>query len=111
MADDSDTILITDENFSELVKKYPKMVVDCWAAWCGPCRMIAPIVEELAKEYKGKIAFGKLNVDENENTSRKFGIMSIPTLLILKDGGLVDKIIGAVPKEHIVEKMTESFPG
>ena len=97
---------ITDANFEELVVKSEKPVmIDFWAVWCGPCRMIAPIVEELASEYEGKIKVGKLDVDENQQTSIKFGVRSIPTLLIFKDGKLKDTIIGAVPKNHIVQKL------
>lgn len=81
------------------------MVVDCWASWCGPCRMVGPIIEELAKEMKGKIVFGKLNVDENRETSMKYGIMSIPTLLVFKNGNLVDNVIGAMPKEMLKAKL------
>jgi len=81
------------------------MVVDFWAAWCGPCRMVAPIVEQLAKEYSGRVAFGKLNVDENPLTSGEFQVQSIPTLLIFRDGQPVDGIIGAVPKYQIESKL------
>lgn len=96
---------ITDANIGEHVNKYPAMVIDCWAPWCGPCRMVAPVVEELAKDLQGKMVFGKLNVDENQATSVKYQIMSIPTLLIFKDGKLVDKIIGAMPKEILKAKL------
>ncbi len=96
---------ITDSNFESNVKQYSSLIVDCWAPWCGPCRMIAPTVEALAKDYKGKIAFGKLNTDENMGVSTKFGIMSIPTLLFFKDGKLVDKMIGAVPRGQIEDRM------
>ena len=96
---------ITDADFDEHVKKYDTIVVDCWAPWCGPCRMIAPVIEELAKEMQGKIAFGKLNVDENQTASMKYKIMSIPTLLVFKNGVLVDKIVGVVPKEILTQKL------
>ncbi len=96
---------ITDSNFETNVKQFTSLVVDCWAPWCGPCRMIAPTVEALAKDFKGKVAFGKLNTDENVGVSTKFGIMSIPTLLFFKDGKLVDKMIGAVPRQQIEERM------
>lgn len=96
---------ITDSNFETNVKQFTSLVVDCWAPWCGPCRMIAPTVEALAKDFKGKVAFGKLNTDENMGVSTKFGIMSIPTLLFFKDGKLVDKMIGAVPRQQIEERM------
>jgi thioredoxin 1 len=96
---------ITDANINEHVNKYPAMVIDCWAPWCGPCRMVAPVVEQLAKDMKGKMVFGKLNVDENQATSLKYQIMSIPTLLIFKQGQLVDKIIGAMPKDVLKSKL------
>lgn len=89
---------LSDAEFEAFVKKYDRVVVDCWAEWCQPCRMIAPIIEELAKEYRGEVAFGKLNVDENRSTAMKYGIMSIPTILIFKDGELVDRVVGALPK-------------
>ena len=81
------------------------MVIDCWAAWCGPCRMVAPIIDELSKDYAGKVVFGKLNVDENPKTAMRFDIMSIPTLLIMKNGEEVDRIIGAVPKQSMEAKL------
>ena len=96
---------VDDTNIDSTVNKYPLMVVDCWAPWCGPCRMIGPIVEELAKEMHGKVVFGKLNVDENQRTSMKYRIMSIPTLLVFKNGNLVDSIIGALPKEMLKVKI------
>lgn len=96
---------VTDQNFDEFVQKHDKAVIDCWAAWCGPCRMIGPIVEELAKE-KEDIAFGKLNVDQNRAVPSKYGIMSIPTLLYFKDGKLVDKTLGALPKPAIESRLS-----
>ncbi len=99
-------VKVTDADIETKVKKYPLMVVDCWAPWCGPCRMIGPIVEELAKEMKGRVVFGKLNVDENRETSIKYGIMSIPALLVFKNGNLVDNIIGAMPKEMLLGKLS-----
>ncbi len=98
-------IQLTDENFDENVKKYPTIAIDCWAPWCGPCRMVEPVVADLAKEMQGKIVFGKLNVDENQKTSMKYGIMSIPTLLVFKNGTLMDNIIGAMPKEILKAKL------
>jgi len=98
-------ITLDDANFKETVKKYPLMLIDCWAAWCGPCRMIAPVVDELARDYAERVIVGKLNVDENPETTMSFGIVSIPTLLIMKDGKEVDRIIGAVPKQFIQEKL------
>jgi thioredoxin 1 len=97
---------INDVDIDSIVNKYPLIVVDCWAPWCGPCMMVGPIIEELAKEMQGKIVFGKLNVDENRATSAKYGIMSIPTLLVFKNGSLVDNIIGAMPKEMLLGKIS-----
>ena len=99
-------IEITDANFDEIVLKSDKPVlVDLWAEWCGPCRMVGPVVEELAKEYEGKAVIGKLNVDHNPNVSLKFGIRSIPTLLFFKGGQLVDRQVGAVPKAALESKL------
>ena len=99
-------IVVSDRNFEQTVKSYPLVVVDCWAAWCAPCRAIAPVVEQLAKEYSGKVVFGKLNVDENPETAQKFGIMAIPTLLVIKNGTEVDRIVGALPKNQLVAKIS-----
>jgi len=98
-------ITITDTNFNETTKKHPLIVIDCWAPWCGPCQMVAPIIEELAKEHAGKIIFGKLNVDENPETATKYNIMGIPTLLIIKNGTEADRIVGAAPKLLIENKL------
>jgi thioredoxin 1 len=102
---DGRPIILSDASFSSEISKYPMMVVDFWAAWCGPCRMVAPIIEQLAKEYAGRVAFGKLNVDENPLTSNEFEVQSIPTLLIFRNGEAVDGIIGAVPKHQIESKI------
>ena len=99
---------LTDGDIDSTVKKYPFMVIDCWAPWCGPCRMVGPVIIELAKEMQGKVVFGKLNVDENPVTSAKHQIMSIPTMLVFKNGELVDKMIGAMPKEILKGKI-ESY--
>ena len=97
---------ITDTNFDQEVMKSDKVVmVDFWAEWCGPCRMIGPVVEELAKEYDGKAVVGKLNVDENPQVSMNFGVRSIPTILFFKGGKLVDKQIGVVPKSILEQKL------
>jgi len=101
----NEPITMSDVDFDRIVKQYPLVVVDCWAAWCGPCRMIAPVIDELAKDYAGKVVFGKLNVDENPQTAVRFSVMSIPTLLIIKDGKEVDRIVGAVPRELIEARL------
>jgi thioredoxin 1 len=92
---------VSDTNFSENVNRPGLVVIDCWAEWCGPCKMISPIIDQLAKEYAGKVLFGKLNVDQNPVTATKFDIMSIPTLLIIKDSKIVERIVGAVSKGYI----------
>ena len=99
-------IHVTDKDLDAVVSKYNLVVVDCWAEWCAPCRMIAPAIEELAKEMKGKVVFAKLNVDENQLTAMKYQIMSIPTLLVFKNGKLMDKIIGAMPKPMLKAKLS-----
>ncbi|MCD6423384.1 MAG: thioredoxin [Elusimicrobia bacterium] len=98
-------VVLTDENFDKAVEKYPFLVVDCWAEWCGPCQMIHPVIESLAKKKKGEIVFGKLNVDENRQISGKFGIMSIPTMLVFKNGKNIDRIVGAMPEQMLEEKL------
>lgn len=98
-------IEMTDADINDTINKYDTVVVDCWAPWCGPCRAIAPIVEDLAKELEGKVVFGKLNVDNNQSTAMNYGIMSIPSLLIFKNGKLVDKIVGAMPKQMLMAKL------
>ncbi len=101
---------ITDDNFeTEVIKSDKPVLIDFWAVWCGPCKLIAPIVEELSTEYEGKVKIGKLDVDSNQQTSIKFGVRSIPTLLLFKDGKLKDTIIGAVPKSKIVEKLNAAL--
>ena len=101
----TEPIPLNDSNFDYEKNKYPLMLVDFWASWCGPCRIISPIIEQLAKEYSGKIVFAKINVDENPQISNRFGVKSIPTMIILKYGEVVDRIIGAFPKVQIENKL------
>jgi thioredoxin 1 len=96
---------INDSNFDEKIKKNSLVLVDFFAEWCPPCKMLEPVIEELAKEYEGKIAFFKMNVDENRETALRFGIMSIPTMIMFKNGNVVDKMIGAYPKHLIKERL------
>jgi len=98
-------VQVTDANFNETISSHPLALIDCWAPWCAPCVVIAPTVEELAKEYAGRVFFGKLNVDENPKTAGIFQIFSIPTLLIMENGKEVDRIIGLVPKNHIEARL------
>ena len=96
----------TEENFESLALKSDKLVmVDFWAEWCGPCRMVGPIVEELSKEYDGKAVVGKVNVDLQGGIAAQFGVRNIPTIVFLKNGELVDKVVGAVPKDQLAEKL------
>lgn len=100
-------IILSDHNFEESVKKYPLLVVDFWAPWCGPCRMVSPIIDSLAGEMGNKVVFGKLNVDENPTISNIFGIQSIPTIMIFKDGNVVDGFMGAVSKPQLVSVISK----
>lgn len=99
-------IEVTDVTFQEIIEKYPLVVVDCWAPWCGPCQMVAPIIEKMALDHAGRILFGKLNVDENPQIAMQYQIMSIPTLLVFKNGKLTDRIIGAMPRQTLETKIT-----
>ena len=101
----SKPVEITDSNFEEIINSDKPVLVDFWAEWCGPCKMIGPLVEELANEFEGKAIIGKVDVDTNPEVSAKFGIRSIPTLLVFKGGEIVDKQVGAVPKSVLIEKI------
>lgn len=96
---------VTDANFEELVNSGKPMVLDFWAEWCGPCRMVAPIIDELATEYEGRVTIGKMDVDNNNDVVAQFGIRNIPTVLFFKDGQVVDKQVGAAPKATFVAKI------
>jgi len=98
-------IQVTDKTFAQVIKTHPAVVVDFWGQWCPPCHIIAPIIEELANDYAGRVVFGKLNVDEDKVNAVKYGITAIPTLLLFKNGKLVDQVLGAVPKKHLEEKI------
>lgn len=97
--------ILTDQNFVREISKEGLTVVDFWAPWCGPCRYVSPIIEELASDYAGKVSFGKLNVDENPMVSSQFMIRSIPTIMFFRNGKMVDTQIGAVPKPHLEQKI------
>jgi thioredoxin 1 len=99
------TIELTDANFDQIVNSDKPVLVDFWAEWCGPCKMIGPVVEELAKDYDGKAVVAKLNVDENPQVTARYGVRSIPTLLVFKGGQIVDKQVGAVPKSVLAQKL------
>lgn len=98
-------VVLTTSNFDEAVKKYSFLVIDCWAEWCAPCLMVHPIIENLAKKYKGKMAFAKLNIDQNKEIAGRYSIMSIPTLLVFIKGKMIDSIVGAMPQEALEEKI------
>ncbi len=104
----SNTIAVTDADFEQQVEKHDGLaVVDFWATWCGPCRMIAPILEQLSVEYEGKVKVTKLDVDSNTKTATRFNVRSIPTLLFFKDGKLVDQVVGAVPRAQLDAKFKQ----
>jgi thioredoxin 1 len=108
----SNILAVTDANFEQEVEKHDGLaIVDFWATWCGPCRMIAPILEQLSTEYEGKVKVTKLDVDANIKTGSRFNVRSIPTLLFFKGGKVVDQIVGAVPKTHIEAKLQQHTAG
>ena len=98
---------LNSKNLEETIKNNPALVVDCWAPWCGPCRMMSPVIDELATDLKGKITFGKLNTDENQDMAMKYQVQAIPTLLIFKDGKLADRKVGALPKKVLAGELTK----
>jgi thioredoxin 1 len=103
-------VLMVDESrFLTLLSDHPRLVIDFWAEWCGPCRMVAPIIEELATAMAGHVTFGKCNTDENPRLAARFGISAIPTILLFREGALLDRIIGAYPKEAIRARIIRAF--
>jgi thioredoxin 1 len=105
----AEPIVLTDSNFGSEITRYPLILIDFWAPWCGPCRMVSPIIEQLAKEYSGRVAFGKVNVDECQMTAASFGIQSIPTMMIFKNGKAVDVMVGAMSKGQIEIKLKQQM--
>ena len=107
---DLEPVIVTDATFAEEVERWPlPVVVDLWASWCGPCRMITPVIDQLASELAGRVRFAKLNVDENPRTASRFEVRSIPTLLVLKGGREIDRIIGVQPKAEIVRRLERAI--
>lgn len=102
-------IEVGDDRFQEIVRKHSYLVVDVWAEWCGPCRMVAPAIEDLARDFAGKVTFGKCNVDQNPTLASSFSITAIPTLLFFANGMLVDRVVGALPKEAIKTRVMRAF--
>lgn len=102
----SKPVKVTDGNFNkEVINSDKKVIVDFWAEWCGPCRMVAPVVEDIAKEYSEEVKVAKLNVDENQSTASRYGIMSIPTMLVFENGKVQDKLVGYMPKDKLARKV------
>ena len=103
-------VLVLDERqFARVIRDHAFLVVDLWAPWCGPCRMVAPVIEELSAEFAGRISFGKLNTDENQRVAMSYGITAIPTILLFAKGHLVDKVVGAYPKQMLRDRILRAF--
>ncbi len=101
----AEPVIVTDISFDRFISQYPLTVVDFWAQWCGPCRMLSPIIDQLASELQGRIVFGKLDTDQNPMTAQSLGISSIPTLIVFRQGNLVDRISGALPKHLLLQRL------
>ncbi|MDR0796632.1 MAG: thioredoxin [Tannerella sp.] len=102
--------IVTDENFNEILNEGKPVVLDFWAEWCGPCRMVGPIIDELATAYEGRVIIGKVDVDDNNDIAAQFGIRNIPTVLFFKEQQVVDKQVGAAPKSTYIEKIEQLLP-
>jgi len=100
----SEPIKVTDNDFEETIEEYPLVLVDFWAAWCGPCKMMEPVLEDLAEDYQGEVVIGKMNVDKNQNIPSRFQVSSIPTMVFFKEGKAVDRMVGALQKEQLKQK-------
>ena len=111
MAESANVVEVTDQNFTDVTGGAGLSMVDFWAVWCGPCRIVAPIVEQLADEYVGKVTVGKLDVDSNQRTATQFNVRSIPTILFFKEGKVVDQVIGAVPRAALESKIKQHLNG
>jgi len=111
MADSTNVMTLTDQNFAEVTGGPGLSMVDFWATWCGPCRLVAPFVEQIADEYKGQVTVGKLDVDANQRVATQYNVRSIPTILFLKEGKLVDQVVGAVPKAVLENKLRQHLNG
>lgn len=111
MADSENVVTLTDQNFAEVTGGAGLSMVDFWATWCGPCRLVAPYVEQIADEYKGQVTVGKLDVDANQRVATQYNVRSIPTILFLKEGKLVDQVVGAVPKMVLENKVKQHLNG
>ena len=111
MADSANVVEVTDQNFTDVTGSAGLSMVDFWAVWCGPCRIVAPIVEQLADEYAGKVTVGKLDVDSNQRTASQYNVRSIPTILFFKEGKVVDQVIGAVPRAALESKIKHHLNG
>ena len=109
LGDTGRVVEISDTTFQDAMKKHPFLVIDVWAEWCGPCRMVAPVIEDLAREFAGSVTFGKCNVDQNPTIAASFSVAAIPTLLFFSNGMLVDRVVGALPKEAIKARVMRAF--